>query len=224
MGDLYAYGPPVVSSVSPNAGPLTAGTTVTITGTGFISGSTVKFGANAATGVVVNSAASITAVSPAGTTGTVNVIVTTSGGASATSVGDQFTYDAAPTVTALSPAAQTTGNAGTTVTITGTGFVNGATVKFGGQRRHQRDLHFGYVDHGRLTGRDDRDVGQCSGDDARRHECDRSGQSLRLRRRVLGHVAQPDRRFRQRVDFGHPHWEQGSLRSTVSCSSTRPPT
>ena len=44
-----------------------------------------------------------------------------------TSGADQFTYDVAPTVTGISPTAGPTGG-GTTVTITGTNFVNGATT------------------------------------------------------------------------------------------------
>jgi hypothetical protein len=64
---------------------------VTITGTNFVTGATVSFGLADATNVTVNSATSLTATSPAGT-GTVNVTVTTSGGTSATSTADQFTY------------------------------------------------------------------------------------------------------------------------------------
>ena len=81
------------------------------------------------TGVVVNSATQITATSPAGT-GTVDVTVTTPGGTSATSTADQFSYVAAPTVTAVSP---TSGPAagGTSVTITGTNFTGATAVKFG---------------------------------------------------------------------------------------------
>ena len=45
--------PPTVTSVSPNNGPTTGGTVVTITGTNFVSGATVTFGAAAATNVVV---------------------------------------------------------------------------------------------------------------------------------------------------------------------------
>jgi hypothetical protein len=124
--------PPTVTGVSPTSGPAAGGTSVAITGTGFIVGaSTVKFGAVTASTVTVNSATSITATSPAGSAGTVDVTVTTAGGTSATSSSDQFTYLAAPTVTGVSPSSGTTAG-GTSVTITGTGFVIGAsTVKFG---------------------------------------------------------------------------------------------
>ncbi|WP_158608391.1 beta strand repeat-containing protein [Stagnimonas aquatica] len=85
---------PTVTAISPNTGPVNGGTVVTITGTKFVVGSsTVKFGANVATNVIVDSATQIKATSPAGTN-TVDVTVTTNS-TSATSAADQFTYTAA---------------------------------------------------------------------------------------------------------------------------------
>jgi Ricin-type beta-trefoil lectin domain/IPT/TIG domain len=84
--------PPVVTGISPGSGPAAGGTGVTVTGTG-LSGGSVAFGPNAATGVSC-AATSCTATSPAGT-GTVDVKVTTSGGTSAATSADQFTYTAA---------------------------------------------------------------------------------------------------------------------------------
>ena len=83
---------PTVTTVSPNQGPTTGGTIVTITGTNFIGTTAVKFGANNATTFTVDSATQITATSPAGAAGTVDVRVTTPAGTSATSTNDQFTY------------------------------------------------------------------------------------------------------------------------------------
>ena len=80
-----------VTGISPDHGPSAGGTTVTITGHGFVAGARVRFGPAAATQVVVHSPTSITATSPAGT-GTVDVVVTTSRGTSATSAADRFTY------------------------------------------------------------------------------------------------------------------------------------
>jgi uncharacterized protein YhjY with autotransporter beta-barrel domain len=98
--DQYTYvGAPTVTSISPTAGPTTGGTTVTITGTRLSGATAVTFGATAATGFTVNSASQITATAPAGT-GTVDIRVTSVGGTSATSAADQYTYAAAPTVTA----------------------------------------------------------------------------------------------------------------------------
>ena len=73
----------------------------------------------------------ITATSPAGSAGTVDITVTTASGTSATGSSDQFTYRAAPTVTGISPSSGTT-LGGTSLTITGTNFVSGATVTVGG--------------------------------------------------------------------------------------------
>src|SRR5208283_1873507 len=89
--DQFTYDPiPTVTGISPAAGPIAGGTTVTVTGTGFTGATSVKFGSNAATSYVVNSATSITAVSPAGSAGTVDITVTTPGGTSATSASDKF--------------------------------------------------------------------------------------------------------------------------------------
>jgi uncharacterized repeat protein (TIGR02543 family) len=90
--DEYTYdATPTVTGIAPSAGPTAGGMSVTITGTGFLSGATVKFGSSEATGVTVNGSTSISATSPAGT-GTVDVTVTTPGGSSATGSPDHFTY------------------------------------------------------------------------------------------------------------------------------------
>ena len=126
---------PAITSISPAAGPTGGSTTVTITGTGF-AGTTgaagVKFGATNATGYTVNSDTQITATAPAGT-GAVDITVANPGGTSPTSTADQYTYVAAPTVTAISPIAGPTGGSAI-VTITGTGFLaapSTGAVKFG---------------------------------------------------------------------------------------------
>ncbi|MGI4872855.1 MAG: CehA/McbA family metallohydrolase [Janthinobacterium lividum] len=68
---------PTISSFTPAAGP--AGTSVTITGTGFISGATVSFNGTASPQVTLVSATTLRAVAPTGvTTGTLSV--TTAGG------------------------------------------------------------------------------------------------------------------------------------------------
>ena len=132
--DEFTYGPgavPTVNSISPAAGPLAGGTTVTITGTNF-AGSTapiVDFGTNPGT-VTSFSTTQIVAISPAGVEGTVDVTVTATGGTSATSTGDQFTYQALPSITSITPAmGPVTGN--TPVTITGTDLLNPTAVYFG---------------------------------------------------------------------------------------------
>ncbi len=86
---------PTVTKLEPKKGSATGGTSVTITGTGFVTSATVTFGETPATEVTVNSATSITAVSPAGSAGTVNVTVTTSVSTSAIGKKDRFKYKAA---------------------------------------------------------------------------------------------------------------------------------
>jgi hypothetical protein len=67
---------PTVISLDITSGPPAGGTSVTATGTGFLSGAEVLFGDNPATSVVVNSSTSITCDTPAGTASTtVNVEV-----------------------------------------------------------------------------------------------------------------------------------------------------
>ena len=129
----YTYNaPPTVTAVSPNSGPQSGTNTVTVTGTGFVSGSTtVDFGSTAGTSVdVAGGGDSLTVVVPAGT-GTVNVTVSTTSGGPSAPLTNGYTYNAPPTVTAVSP--NSGPQSGTnTVTVTGTGFVSGSTtVDFG---------------------------------------------------------------------------------------------
>jgi hypothetical protein len=123
---------PVVLGITPLSGPTTGGTTVTIIGTGLIEATAVSFGGTSATLFQVNPDGSITAVSPTGSAGTVDVTVTTPAGTSATSAADQFTYvTAAPTVTRLLPSSGPTGG-GTSVTVTGSELATITAVYFGG--------------------------------------------------------------------------------------------
>jgi hypothetical protein len=131
--DRYTYIPaPAVTAVSPDSGPVAGGSTVVLTGTNFTGATTVSFGGTPADDFTVDSATRITAISPAGT-GTVDVRVTTASGISATTAADQFTYVAAPTISAASPTSGPTAG-GTAVTLTGTNLtaatltVDGASV------------------------------------------------------------------------------------------------
>jgi len=94
---------------------------VTVTGTGFVVGTsttTALFGAVAATSVNCVSATSCVLVSPAHAAGQVDITLTTPGGTSSTLAADHFTYDTTPTVTALAPTAGKTAG-GDSVIITG---------------------------------------------------------------------------------------------------------
>ncbi|WP_280343313.1 IPT/TIG domain-containing protein, partial [Nocardia abscessus] len=122
-GVSYTYaGVPSLTSINPNSGPVTGGTTVVLTGTGLSTTSAVSFGGTPATSFTVNSNTQVTAVAPAGT-GTVQVTVTTAGG---TSNGLSYTYVAVPTLTSVVPNSGPAAG-GTTVVLTGTGFT-GATA------------------------------------------------------------------------------------------------
>jgi hypothetical protein len=83
---------PVVTGISPATGPTTGGTVVTITGTGFLGATAVRFGGFAAASFTVNSNTSITAVSPGEAVGAVDVAVTTLGGTSSASAADKFAF------------------------------------------------------------------------------------------------------------------------------------
>jgi hypothetical protein len=132
VADQFVYSlPPTLTKLAPTKGPVSGGTTVTITGTNFVGTEAVRFGGGAATGFVVNSATKITAVSPAEPAGTVDLTVTTSGGTTAITTVDHFKFT--PTITSVSPNSGATTGA-TTVAITGAGFALGTTAtkfKFG---------------------------------------------------------------------------------------------
>ena len=129
--DMVAYDKvPSVTGVSPASGPATGGTSVTITGTGFLGATAVHFGSNTATSFTVNSSTQITAIDPAGS-GTVNVTVTTAGGTSASLTADQFAYSNLPIITSVNPNAGPTAG-GTSIVITGGGFTGTTAVQFGG--------------------------------------------------------------------------------------------
>ena len=83
---------PVVSSINPTNGITAGGTPVVLTGNGFTGATAVEFGTVPAVSFVVNSDTSIDAISPANTSGTVDITVTTAGGTSLTSSADLFTY------------------------------------------------------------------------------------------------------------------------------------
>jgi hypothetical protein len=122
---------PTVSGVSPSGGPTAGGTSVTISGSGFSDATAVYFGGQAAANFTVNSDGSITAVSPAGSAGPVDVTVVNGSGTSATSSADQFTYVAAPVIMGISPSSGPTAG-GTAVSISGSHLTGATAVYFGG--------------------------------------------------------------------------------------------
>ena len=81
--DQFSYAlsapPPTLSAVSPAGGPVTGGTSVTVTGDNLGSATAVDFGPGNPGTITADSSTSVTATSPAGT-GTVDVTVTTPSG------------------------------------------------------------------------------------------------------------------------------------------------
>ena len=130
LAAAYRYvGAPLVTAISPSLGLAVGGDTVTLIGQGFVSGTTASLG-----GVAV-SAVTITATQFVGTTGAhpvgpVDVVVTNPDTNWDQLVGG-FLYTATPSLTAVNPS-QVLYTGGTTITITGSDFVAGATVDLQG--------------------------------------------------------------------------------------------
>ncbi len=101
-GYTYLASAPTITSISPTSGFTTGGTSVTITGTDFTDATNVTFGSTEASSFNIDSSTSITAVSPAGSAGVVDITVTTPSGTSTISSADQFTYTVPPQIIFLS--------------------------------------------------------------------------------------------------------------------------
>ncbi len=124
--------PVSVSDVNPATGSTLGGTVVSVTGSDFEPTPTVLFDGTASPGVTYISSGQLNVITPAHPIGIVDVTVTNPSGASGTKT-DAFTYIVLPppTVTSFSPGIGPS-SGGTAVTITGTNFVSGASVTFGG--------------------------------------------------------------------------------------------
>ncbi len=117
-----------MTAVSPSAGSTLAGTAVTITGTGFLSGAAVNFAATAATNVAVVSATTITATTRPHGAGYVAVAVRNVDGQSGSKT-NAYQYVApppAPTSLIASP---------TTTSDLETGLTSGKTYSYVVQAR-----------------------------------------------------------------------------------------
>lgn len=133
----YTYEDPAITftSISPNTGSTAGGTPVTLTGTNFLSPATVTFDGVGAVDVVVVNGTTITCTAPVhAIAGAVDVALTTNGQTATRTAA--FTYEAPPpppavTLDIINPNTGTTAG-GTAVTLTGSQFLAGATVSFGG--------------------------------------------------------------------------------------------
>ncbi len=128
---LFTYlADPTVTQVSPNSGPWAGGLSVTVSGTGFVSGSTMTLGGTPCTSVSVGSSSSLTCTTGGHVAGAVQAKITEPNGQTG-ALNNACTYNPAPTAFAVTPSFGTTGG-GTTLNIYGTGFIASATITVGG--------------------------------------------------------------------------------------------
>ena len=122
-----------LTSISPATATVgDAGFTMTLTGSGFLSGASATFNGSTVATTFVN-ASTLTASIPASallTPGTVNVTVINAD--SAVSGALPFIIKGGITLTAINPSTATQNSKSVSITATGTGFVAGATVNFAG--------------------------------------------------------------------------------------------
>ncbi len=133
--DVYPHPaqPPTVAGVTPDAGPSTGGTAVTIQGLHLAAATAVSFGKVEATGLDALSDTEVRVTAPPGAVGAiVDVTVTTPAGTSAISPSDTYAYTnpLIPTITGLSEV-EGLATGGALVEITGTHLANVTQVDFG---------------------------------------------------------------------------------------------
>ncbi len=131
----FGTGIPIIRSVTPASGPIAGGQVISVAGTGFAVGMTVTIGGTAVTPSNVTYA-SFTLTTPAEAAGSDAIQVTTSGGVSALSPADVYTYIAPANYIPMTPFRifDTVGgtplgpNSNRTVQITGVGSIPSAAV------------------------------------------------------------------------------------------------
>jgi plastocyanin len=129
---------PTITSVSPSTGSTAGGTTLTIKGTNFVSGATVKIGGVDAINVAFVDSTTLTAVTPLGPASELaglplDVTVTNPNNEHATAAGAFSYFVPALAISTISPQSGSQ-SGGTTATIKGAGFTSAVvtTVTFGG--------------------------------------------------------------------------------------------
>ena len=125
---------PLISSISPSSA--TAGVpalTLTVNGTGFLAGSAVQWNGSSLSTTYMsgNQLTASVAASQIASQGTANVTVVNPGGATSNAV--TFTINApTPSISSLSPNSATAGAPAFTLTVSGSGFLVGSTVRWNG--------------------------------------------------------------------------------------------
>jgi hypothetical protein len=120
-----------ITSLSPSSATATgSGFTLTVNGTGFVSGANIKFNGTQLSSTTVVSGTQLTGPVTSGMIASPETAsVTVVNGDSTTSLGYSFTVNPVPNITSLSVSTATAGNtSGVAVTITGSGFSTGSTV------------------------------------------------------------------------------------------------
>ena len=131
LNNSYTYrARPTIVSVTPNNGTTAGGTAVVITGTNFVSGSTPRFQGTNCTSVVFVNSTTLNCNTPARSAGVANIVINNPDGQLSTET-VQYTYNAPPTITSISPTSGAVAG-GTVITITGTNFVSGFSATVGG--------------------------------------------------------------------------------------------
>ena len=130
---------PVAATLSPaNIIAGSAAFDLTVSGSGFVSGSTVHWNGSARPTTFVSSSAlkAAIAATDVAVAGTAQVRVVNPPPGNGTSSALTFAVqNAAPVIASLAPSSVRAGSVGFDLTVTGTGFVQGATVQWGGANR-----------------------------------------------------------------------------------------
>lgn len=124
---LTFYGMPGFTAVTPSSGPTTGGTSLVLTGRNFTDLSRVTVGGATASFTVLSDT-QLRIITPPGTPGAADLVLTGPGGSGS---GSGFTYvliPDTPTITAVTPSS---GPVGSIVTITGTNLATASDVTFG---------------------------------------------------------------------------------------------
>lgn len=120
---------PALQSVTPATGPMTGGTSITISGHNFSGATAVTIGGTAAASFTEVNDTTITAVTPAGSLGAQSVVVTTSGGGSNTA-NTLFTYGKLAQATLAATASPSSLAVNATSTLGSTGGSGTGAVSF----------------------------------------------------------------------------------------------
>lgn len=127
----FTFVAPTITSITPSQGPVAGGTTVEITGTGLEGATQVTFAGLAGTDLTLTPEGTLTVVTPPGSPGLVDVVVTLPGLDANAPDGFFYVAPGLAQIEGLSPASGPT-SGGTVVTITGANLGSATAVTFDG--------------------------------------------------------------------------------------------